>query len=295
MTITAHHIPVLLDEIKDLFSKKPIGRFLDGTVGLGGHAEMLLTSHPEITEYWALDQDIEALTRAKERLMLFAEKVHFSHRNFVEGASLALSFDGILLDVGVSSMQLDLAERGFSFMRDGPLDMRMNRDPSEATAADIVNTWNVRELTTLFVTLGEERKGKKVAEAICSIRRKKPFTTTRELAELIEDVLGRHGSLHPATKIFQALRIEVNKELKVLQEAIPLLANTLKVGGVFVCISFHSGEDRIVKQNFQKLVQSKEFEFVVKKPLMAQSSECRKNPRSRSAKLRAIRRKENVE
>ena len=292
MVTSPQHVPVLQEEVCELFSKVAILRFLDGTVGLGGHAALLLSSHPEITEYWALDQDIEALQLAKEKLLPFHEKVHFVHTNFAEGASLPSRFHGILLDVGVSSMQLDQAERGFSFMREGPLDMRMNRTHSNTTAADIVNSWSVQVLASLIVTLGEERKGRKVAEAICQRRRKKAFTTTKELADLIEELLGRRGALHPATKIFQALRIEVNEELHVLQQAIPSLAKTLEPGGLFVCISFHSGEDRIVKHAFQQLVATREFEFVVKKPLMAQSSECRKNPRARSAKLRALRRKE---
>jgi 16S rRNA (cytosine1402-N4)-methyltransferase len=290
MTIPVQHIPVLLDEVQDLFSKIAISRFLDGTVGLGGHASMILSSHPEITEYCALDQDIEALEAAKENLRAFSEKVHFSHQNFADVVSIIPSFQGILLDVGVSSLQIDRAERGFSFMREGPLDMRMDIR-GETTAADIVNSWNSKDLANLFFTLGEERGGRKVADAICQARHKHPFSTTKELADLIENVLGRRGPIHPATKIFQALRIEVNEELKVLQKALPLLAQKLAPGGVFVCISFHSGEDRLVKQAFLPLVQSKEFEFVVKKPLMAQSSECRKNPRSRSAKLRAICRK----
>jgi len=291
MTVFPQHVPVLPKEVCDLFSKMALSRFLDGTVGLGGHAALLLSAHPEITEYWALDQDIEALQLAKEKLLPFQEKVHFVHTNFAEGASLPSRFHGILLDVGVSSMQLDQAERGFSFMREGPLDMRMDRTHSNTTAADIVNSWNVQALASLFVTLGEERKGRKIAEAICQRRKKKFFTTTKELADLIEEVLGRRGAIHPATKTFQALRIEVNEELKVLREAIPSLAMKLETGGLFVCISFHSGEDRIVKHAFQELVSTGEFEFVVKKPLMAQSVEQRKNPRARSAKLRALRRK----
>lgn len=294
MSIFVHHIPVLPEEVKKLFSNMSLNRFLDGTVGLGGHAALVLASHPELKEYWALDQDIEALSFAKENLRLFGEKVHFHHMNFVQAASLNTTFSGILLDVGVSSMQIDTPERGFSFMREGPLDMRMDTTHSFLSAKDIVNTWNVRDLTSLFFTLGEERRAKKVAEAICQVRRKKPFSTTKELSDLIESVLGRRGAIHPATKIFQALRIEVNQELKVLKEAIPLLAQSLDPGGLFVCISFHSGEDRIVKQQFQQLVSSHLFDFVVKKPMMAQSSECRKNPRARSAKLRAIRRKSDV-
>lgn len=282
------HIPVLLEEVIHLFSNHSLHRFVDGTVGAGGHAHALLSAHPEIEEYWAVDQDVDALAIARERLAPFASKVRFIHANFSETALLPTDCDGILLDIGLSSMQVDLAERGFSFMREGPLDMRMDRERGTTTAADIVNYWNVKDLATLFIELGEERKGRKIAEAICEKRRRTPFETTKELADLIEQLLGRHGPTHPATKIFQALRIEVNAELRVLVDALPALAEKLSLGGIMGVISFHSGEDRIVKQAFQKLVYTHAFSHIIKKPLIASRQECRKNPRSRSAKLRAL-------
>ena len=282
------HIPVLLNEVERLFKEKVLLSFLDGTVGAGGHAFMLLSAHPEMNSYVAVDQDQEALSLAKERLSPFKEKVHFLHMNFSEADQFQGYYDGILLDIGLSSMQVDRAERGFSFMREGPLDMRMDRDGLLCTAADIVNHWNKDKLARLFITLGEERHGHKVADAICQARRKRSFQTTKELADLIEETLGRHGPTHPATRVFQALRIEVNKELDVLLEALPKLAEKLTKNGIFGCITFHSGEDRIVKQAFQKLVASHRFQHVIKKPLTATREECRFNPRARSAKLRAI-------
>lgn len=289
------HIPVLLDEILELFAKSTLSSFLDGTVGAGGHAFALLSSHPEIQEYWAVDQDIDALAIAKERLLPFSPKVHFVHANFSETEHFPSNLDGILLDIGLSSMQVDRADRGFSFMKEGSLDMRMDRTRTETTASDIINHWNVKDLEKLFVELGEERKGRKVAEAICSIRRKTPFTTTKALADFIEQLLGRHGPIHPATKIFQALRIEVNQELEVLKTALPALARKLSPGGIMGCISFHSGEDRIVKQTFQQLVRQEEFCHIIKKPLQPSCKEMRQNPRSRSAKVRSIgRRQESV-
>lgn len=289
------HIPVLGEAVKQLFSKSHIIRFLDGTVGAGGHAHLLLTEHPEIEQYWAIDQDATALAIAQERLLPFVDKVRYLHSNFSDTAKFPSFFQGILLDVGVSSMQLDQAERGFSFMRDGPLDMRMDQEGNPVRAKDIINRWNPKELECLFRTLGEERRAKKVAEAIYGERKRRHFETTKELADFIEGILGRTGPIHPATKIFQALRIEVNQELAVLQNALKELSEKLAPGGILACITFHSGEDRIVKQEFQKLVLTKEFSHSIKKPLLATTSECRYNPRARSAKLRALMRKEACE
>lgn len=286
--MTIPHIPVLLEEILQLFAKPSLRRFVDGTVGAGGHAYAILSAHPEIEEYWAVDQDVDALAIARDRLAPFASKVRFIHANFSETKLLPNDADGILLDIGLSSMQVDSAERGFSFMREGPLDMRMDRERGMTTAADIVNHWTVRDLEKLFVELGEERKGRKIAEVICQVRRRTPFETTKALADCIEGILGRHGPTHPATKIFQALRIEVNGELQVLSDSLPKLAEKLAPGGIMGCISFHSGEDRIVKQAFQKLVYGDGFCHVIKKPLIASRQESRQNPRSRSAKLRAV-------
>ena len=182
---------------------------------------------------------------------------------------------------------MDQPERGFSFIREGPLDMRMDCEQT-LTAREIVNSWDRKILEQIIREYGEERFARKISEAICHTRKKKPFQTTLQLAESIEKCLGRRGKIHPATRTFQALRIAVNNELGVLKQAIPQLANRLAVGGRMVLITFHSLEDRIVKYAFRELASTKQYALVTKKPLVPHRDEQRKNARSRSAKLRCI-------
>jgi len=279
----------MLGEVLDLFKPSLLHRVFDGTCGGGGHAHALLSQHDEIVHYIANDQDLEALSRAKERLAPFGPKVEFRHSNFScvpDGP-----FDGVLLDIGVSSFHVDNPERGFSFMKEGPLDMRMDTTQS-LTAADIVNGWDVISLEKVFVEFGGERHAKRAARAIVRARSKKRFVTTHDLSKVIEEVIPRRGKIHGATRIFQALRIAVNRELEVLEESIEKYAHRLSEGGRFVIITFHSGEDRVVKQAFRRLVATeKEFMLVHKKPLVPSRKEYMKNRRSRSAKLRCIERK----
>ncbi len=282
------HIPVMIDEVLAFLAPCQLYFVFDGTCGGGGHAHAILSEHDEIKEYIANDQDEDALSRAKERLISFGSKVEFRHSNFSEISDG--SFDAILLDIGVSSFQVDDAERGFSFMKEGPLDMRMDRTES-LTAADIVNGWDVKSLEKIFLELGQERYALRAARAIVRRRSKTPFSTTLDLAKAVEAEISRRGRLHPATRIFQALRIAVNREIEVLEESIEKLAYQLTEGGRFLVITFHSGEDRVVKQAFRRLVATKEFAFVNKKPLVPSRKECLKNRRSRSAKLRCIERK----
>jgi 16S rRNA (cytosine1402-N4)-methyltransferase len=281
------HIPVLLEEVIEHLSPCHLETIFDGTCGAGGHARALLEAHSEISQYIACDQDAEALAIAKASLDLFLPKITFYHYNFCSPPPEPTKFDAILLDLGVSSMQLETPGRGFSFVREGPLDMRMDAE-GPLSADEIVNRWDRTSLERLFREYGEERGARKAAEAIVMARGRHPFRTTLELAEVISRVLPRRGRMHPATKIFQALRIAVNRELEVLREAIPLLAERLSPNGRFLVITFHSLEDRIVKEAFRALVATELFSFVFKKTLAPSRREVVQNPRARSAKLRAI-------
>ena len=293
------HIPVLAEEILSFFKDRSISFFLDGTIGAGGHARLILQEHPEIIEYTALDQDSTALKLASSTLEPFKKRVLFYHTNFSQIPHQAPAhFDGALIDIGVSSMQLDTPERGFSFMHDGPLDMRMNQEDSLLmTAEDVVNSTPQKELADIFYKYGEEHLSRPIAKMICERRKKERFTTTLQLASAIESIIPRRGKAHPATKVFQALRIYVNQELDVLEKALFSIAERLNPHGGRLCvITFHSLEDRIVKQAFQKMskegLSEKKYILPIKKPLEACIQEIRKNRRSRSAKLRVIERSE---
>lgn len=302
------HISVLLEEVLSLFEEKTLDTFIDGTLGLGGHSEAILNAHPEIKRLIGIDQDDNALSYARERLAPWQAKVKIAKGNFSEITRIAKEngseeADGILLDIGVSSIQLDKAERGFSFMREGPLDMRM--DPaSDLTAEGIINGYSESELSTLFWRYGEEPQSKRAAKMIVEARKKEPITTTLQLASILEPLVPKYKQrIHPATLIFQALRIAVNDELGVLQQLLPAALNMLKPNGVLAIISFHSLEDRIVKEFFREQASDKvstsgiggmfldkepAVKILTRKPLTASDLEISNNPRSRSAKLRAI-------
>jgi 16S rRNA (cytosine1402-N4)-methyltransferase len=269
------HVSVMLDEVLSLFENKEVERFCDGTLGAGGHAEALLEAHPEM-HLVGIDRDPLARRTAGERLSRFSDRVEIVAGNFrdVEG-----EFDGILLDVGLSSLQLADEGRGFSFAADAPLDMRM--DPSQrGTAAEILNKWSEPKLAELFFKWGEMRGSRAAARAIVQGR---PFRRTGELAKALETVLPR-GKRHPLTQLFQALRIAVNDELGALEQAIPRAYSALRPGGRLAIISFHSLEDRIVKHAFKGLGGS----ILTAKPLTPTLEEIRTNRRARSAKLRCI-------
>lgn len=304
------HKSVLLDPFLEIFSSLKIKTFVDGTLGAGGHAEALLRAHPEIERFIGIDQDKNALEIARKRLAPFSEKCTLVQGNFSDLAKILASLgikevDGILVDIGVSSMQLDQAERGFSFMRDGPLDMRMNPD-AELTAANIVNEWDARDLGKIFRDYGEEKLWRKAVMAIVKQREIKPFETTLELASCIEKAfrLPPHlTKIHPATLVFQGLRIAVNQELDRLETFLPDALKSLRKGGRLGVIAFHSLEDRIVKQAFAYYASDKEStsgiagvfidkkpeaKLITRKPVVATEAEIAENARSRSAKLRAI-------
>ncbi len=299
------HTPVLLKEVIEALAPRPGETFVDGTLGGGGHAEALLEAGAQVI---GLDQDPEALDFAKETsLHRFGDQFHPVRANFEEMERVLDDLhlpevDGVLLDLGLSSWQLDTAERGFSFQREGPLDMRMNPE-GRMTAADVVNTATAAELVRIFQVYGEEPHARRIAARIVSGRIAKPFETTMQLALAVEEVVPRRGRVHPATRIFQALRIAVNRELEVLESVLGQAAARLRAGGRMAVITFHSLEDRMVK-DFFKLRSTVEldrpewpaprpnpdciFRALTRKPVVASAEEQQRNPRSRSAKLRAV-------
>ena len=282
----APHAPVLLNEVLAVFEGMEIGTFVDGTLGAGGHAEAILTAHPEIKTFIGCDRDPDALARAKERLLPWKKKVELFHGTHGEGLSGSRNVDGVLIDAGVSSMQLDQAERGFSFQGEGPLDMRMNPE-ARLTAKEIVNRWQEADLVRILKEFGEEPRARAVARAILAARKKKKLETTRDLVEAIRGAARGKKHLHFATLTFQAIRIAVNDELGELEKGIRAGVEVLKTGGRIAVISFHRLEDRIAKQCFRELGSSEILRLLTKKPVEPLDSEVKENPRSRSAKLRA--------
>ena len=260
---------------------KPGGRYLDATVGGGGHTQQIL-QRMEDTKVIALDQDEQAIAAAQTRLQEVSERVTFWQGNFSDYDPGDSTFDGILADLGVSSAQFDIPERGFSFRHDAPLDMRMNSQ-QELTAADIVNHWDEKQLADVIYQYGEERLSRRIARRIVE---KRPLQTTTQLADEIWHSVPRsyrYGKIHPATRTFQALRIAVNQELDVLTRFIEVAPTWLRPEGRIVIISFHSLEDRIVKHSFR---QHDQLKVISKKPIVPTEEECAENPRARSAKLR---------
>ena len=296
------HVPVLYQEALAGLRIKPGGRYIDATVGGGGHARGILVASTPDGELLGIDVDPLAVALAGERLAEFGERVTLVQGNFADLEEIALEHgfspvDGILLDLGLSSLQLEAAGRGFSFQLDGPLDMRF--DPSRTTtAADLVNDLSVEELASILSRYGEEPQARRIARAIVAER---PINTTGELAALVKRTVGRRRRIHPATRTFQALRIAVNEELECLAKALPQALGLLMPGGRLVVISFHSLEDRLVKKFFRR--ESRDcicppeapvctcghratLGIVTRKPIRPSAEEVAANPRSRSAKLR---------
>jgi len=317
------HRPVLVRETLELLAPERGGLFVDATVGLGGHAAALLERAPE-ARLLGVDRDPQALTRAARRLEEFGPRARLAEGNFHQLETLLGglgigpgSLSGVLADLGVSSLQLDVAERGFSFRRDGPLDMRMG--PGGRTAADVVNGSTEGELERIFRDYGEEWQARRIARAILRARSEEPIATTGRLSDVIHRAKAggdhghrggrgdggrdREGRVDPATRVFQALRIEVNEELSGLEGFIDQTVRLLEDGGRLVIISYHSLEDRIVKNSLRDLArgqvdlvtgrprsESQLIEVLTKKPTRPSDEEVRWNPRSRSARLRAARR-----
>jgi len=269
--------------------------FFDGTLGAGGHSAMILETHPEIERLIACDRDPSAIEIAKEKLQPWSDKVELIQGNFSEinrylDEKKIPCVDGIFLDLGVSSMQLDQEERGFSFSQDGPLDMRMDTE-QRLTAEEIINQFSEKELGRIFQEYGEEPRWKRAAKCVVTERRKKRITTTKQLAEIFEKNFSRlRGRLHPATLVFQALRIYVNQELEALDQALSHGIDRLCPKGRMGVISFHSLEDRMVKQRFR--AEKGKLTLLNRKPICPSKEEMRENPRSRSAKLRFVEKNE---
>lgn len=280
-----HHVSVLPQETIAALNLQPGGHYLDATLGGGGHSRLMLEADPTI-RLVGLDQDDAALAAAQANLAEFGDRVTIERTNFSQFKPMKRRFDGILADLGVSSAQLDIADRGFSFRQDAALDMRMDQR-QEITAAIVVNTWDESELADAIYTYGEERLSRRIARAIVAAR---PLQTTKQLADVIWQVSPnayRHGRIHPATRTFQALRIVVNQELAVLERLIARAPKWLNPGGRLVLISFHSLEDRIVKH---QLREHELLKVLTKKPVIPTEAECAVNPRARSAKLRVAER-----
>ncbi len=290
------HLPVLLEEVLELLAPKPGGVYVDATLGLGGHAERLLERTDGRARVIGIEWDDDAAARAERRLARFESAATVVRDSYVRLPLILeklgiTAVDGLLLDLGVSSLHLDDPSRGFSIVREGPLDMRMSKS-IERTAADLLRTLGEKDLEELFRTYGEERKARAIARALWRLRgdrsRGDVFRSTRALGDFIEGLVGRHGRIHPATRVFQALRIAVNRELENVQVILRIADKYLKgPGGRLVVISFHSLEDRIVKHTFREKAAAGVLKILTKKPVVPTRAEMLANPRSRSAKLRA--------
>lgn len=275
------HVPVLSRELIEGLAVRPSGHYLDATVGGGSHSRLILDAAPDV-RVTAVDRDEQAIAAAKHQLVSYGDRVQFSQVNFAYYEPYKVLFDGIIADIGVSSAHLDIAERGFSFRHPAALDMRMDRRQS-LTAAEVINHWDEIQLADIFFKYGEERLSRRIARRVVEQR---PFHTTTELAEAIAHCVPRqyrYGRIHPATRVFQALRIVVNEELTSLETFLNRAPNWLYPGGRIAIISFHSLEDRLVKN---ALRSSEILQVLTKKPITPQADELEQNPRSRSAKLR---------
>ncbi len=306
-----NHIPVLLESVLTALlppeHPAPVERIIDGTLGAGGHTRALLDAGAEAA--LGLDVDPAALALARENLVDYGERAHIVHANYVHMADEAQRLgwegvDAILLDLGLSSIQLDTPERGFAFRHDAPLDMRFNAQGERPTAAELVNSLEEAQLAEIFYKYGEERHSRRIARAVV---RERPVETTGQLAAIIEKATPHpkrsdKRAVHPATRVFQALRIAVNCELEAIEKVLPVAINMLFPGGRLAVISFHSLEDRIVKQVFREACtavesppgmaslegRSAQVKLVNRKPITATEAEIVRNPRSRSAKLRVV-------
>ncbi len=298
MTTDFRHISVLPAHIVATMTATAQRRYIDGTLGGAGHAAAILAASAPHSELLGIDLDPVALATAHDRLSAFGTRVHLVRGNYEFMATYAAQLgwewvDGIVLDLGVSSYQLDTPARGFSFQHDAPLDMRLDPD-GDITAATLVNTLDERALADVIYTYGEEHASRRIARFIVDARKRTTLTSTSQLAQVVTRALGgRHGRIHPATRTFQALRIAVNQELRVLEAVIPQALALLAVGGRLAIISFHSLEDRIVKVAFRHAMLQDDrttFRVLTPKPHEADAHEQQVNPRSRSAKLRVIER-----
>ncbi|MXV82988.1 16S rRNA (cytosine(1402)-N(4))-methyltransferase RsmH [Candidatus Poribacteria bacterium] len=313
-----HHIPVLCDKVIDFLSPKSDGIYIDGTVGLGGHSAAILETSAPNGRVIGIDLDVEALSIAKSRLHVFGERSSLINGNFAEMDALLETrhsihaVDGIVLDLGVSSLQVDTPHRGFSFNHTGPLDMRMNarqmlnsERETDITAMRVVNNSPMDALIDIFKRYGEERFARRIAHRIIQTRQETPIMTTTQLAKIVKRAVPKGVSkIHPATRVFQALRIHINAELENLETGLDVAIQLLRQGGCLCIITFHSLEDRIVKHYFQKCARTcicppktpicicehtASLEILTKRPISPDAVEVQHNRRARSAKLRVAR------
>lgn len=303
------HIPVLLEEIIDILNPQNGDIFVDCTLGGGGHSKEIVKRIIPQGHLIGIDQDANALAAAQANLIDYLDNVTFVHSNYENLENILTEYspegiDGILFDLGVSSHQLDEGERGFSYMQDAPLDMRMDRK-STFTAKELINTYSAEDLERIFKDYGEERWAKRIVQFIVEARKEGPIETTGQLVDIIKKAIpagARREGPHPAKRTFQAIRIEVNRELEVLEKTIDTAVKFLKPGGRIGIISFHSLEDRIVKEKFKYLAldcicprelpicqceKKSLIKILTKKPVIANKQELTSNPRARSAKFRA--------
>lgn len=291
------HIPVLLKETIDYLNPQPGQIFVDGTLGLGGHSLEIAKRIGPQGRLIAIDRDTRSIEIAKDNLKSYLVQSTFVHNDFRNIDQILTSLhitevDGILLDLGISSFQLDNPERGFSLKSEGPLDMRMDQE-SYISAYDLINSLSEKEISSILKNFGEERWHNRIARFLVAERQKHPIETTQELSSLVMRAMPSHQNwtkIHPATRTFQAFRIAVNRELEALDVALKKCLKLLKVGGRMGVISFHSLEDRIVKNTFKDFAQKGEFRLLLKKPLEPTEEEQKTNPRSRSARLRVAER-----
>ncbi|MCI0711346.1 MAG: 16S rRNA (cytosine(1402)-N(4))-methyltransferase RsmH [Chloroflexi bacterium] len=298
------HIPIMVDEVLDglqvVQRTNPI--YIDGTLGAGGHSHAILSAN-DAAHVIAFDRDLDAIAIARQTLAPFADRVTIHHASYLEMGNLIIEpVDGILLDLGLSSMQVDDVARGFSFRHDAPLNMRFDPTSEDPTAAELLNGLPEEDIANIIFHYGEERQSRKIARVIVENR---PIKTTKQLADLIADTIRGKPKIHPATLTFQALRIAVNRELEAVEAILPIAINLLKPGGRLAAITFHSLEDRIVKHTFKEeatdcICPPKQLvctcghkarvQLVNRKPITADEDEIDTNPRSRSAKLRIVER-----
>ncbi len=303
----AEHVPVLLQEVLATLKPAPGGRYVDLTVGVAGHARGLLELSSPSGRLLAIDADAEAVRYARSALQEFGERAAVLQGFFDELAAIAdeaafAAVDGIVADLGLSSRQLADARRGFAFQYEGPLDMRLDPEAQDTTAADLVNGLPEEELASVIYRYGEERRSRAIARAIV---RRRPLHTTTELADLVARTVGQRGRIHPATRVFMALRIAVNDELGALERMLPQAVDLLAPGGRLAVIAFHSLEDRIVKEYMRREASGclcppaapvctcghrPKLRLVTRRPIQPSAEECARNPRSRSARMRVAER-----
>jgi len=288
------HEPVLVREVVEGLALRTGQIAVDLTAGSGGHAERLLEAVGSQGQLVAMDRDPEAIERCRVRLREERDGVHIQKASFSELGEVLSKLKlekvhAILMDLGLSREQLELTGRGFSFMREGPLDMRMDPDLPFSAAA-VVRDLAEEELADIFWHYGEERFSRRIARRIASERKKNPITTTKSLADVVTSAIGRRGKIHPATKVFQALRIYINDELKQIETVLPIAMDKLYPGGRLAVIAYHSLEDRIVKHFFKQQKESNKISWINKKPIVPERVEIERNPSARSAKLRIVER-----